>query len=87
MDTDGQLVCQSEDGTKTRPKGIPIDSLGQGDMARTIQRCGEDPRALLDFLDELIDLDELHEKLENARSTLSENCSLGVSSHCSLMTT
>jgi DNA repair ATPase RecN len=52
---------------------ISIDCLEQGEMARTIERCGRDPGALLAFLDELIDLAQDGETAQAARDKLSEN--------------
>lgn len=52
---------------------IAIESLAQGEMARTIEKCGEDPQALLGFLDELVDLRELREQAEQAQNALISN--------------
>jgi DNA repair ATPase RecN len=52
---------------------IAIESLAQGEMARTIEKCGEDPTALLTFLDDLVDLREHRELAELVRKQLAEN--------------
>ncbi len=52
---------------------IVIDSLAQGAMARTIEKCGDDPSALLALLDDLANTKPLEELAEQARSKLAES--------------
>ena len=69
--SDGAISNISEPSA-TVPE-ITIESLSQGDMARTIERCGEDPAALLTFLDELADLREPKQRAEATRRQLIQN--------------
>jgi DNA repair ATPase RecN len=71
-----QLVLRGTELTEAgaaEPVRIPVDSLEQGEMARTIEKCGRDPQALLDFLDELVDLSDLRAALATATQALDEN--------------
>ncbi|MGH7439191.1 MAG: TrlF family AAA-like ATPase [Polyangiaceae bacterium] len=55
------------------PPLIQVESLAQGEMARTIERCGQDPAALLAFLDELAPVAEAKQIAARQRRELAEN--------------
>ena len=52
---------------------VPIESYGQGETAETIQHCGKDPRLLLEFLDQFVDLSLLEATDKNLRDELLAN--------------
>jgi DNA repair ATPase RecN len=70
-----KIEVASEDDPFAFPSDVPIaiDCFEQGEMARTIERYGRDPGALLAFLDELIDLAEEREAARIARDRLADN--------------
>lgn len=57
-------------------QSITIESFGQGETASTIQRCGQDPEVLLNFIDTFIDVKPYLSQDEIIRTELLENQSL-----------
>ena len=55
--------CQNIDDPDFGPTVFPIESYGQNETAQTSTKAQNDPRALLSYLDQFVDLDAL--KLEN----------------------
>ena len=58
------------------PVGTPmitIESYGQGETAETIQHSDENPKVLLDFLDDFLDVKMLLEEDREIRELILEN--------------
>ena len=72
IECDGQSLVRTINGLADAPV-IRVDCLSQGEMASTIERYGDDPGALLGFLDSLIDLRDLKERRAKLREELVEN--------------
>jgi energy-coupling factor transporter ATP-binding protein EcfA2 len=68
LDNSGRVSSQSGEHVH-----LEIECLQQGEMARTIENCGRDPGSLLAFLDQLIQVDNLHEKISELRDQLMQN--------------
>lgn len=71
VNEEGDLV-NADDPTRPPPP-MQVHSLEQGEMARTIEKCGEDPLALLDFLDGLVDFGDIGERIDSCREDLNVN--------------
>jgi ABC-type Mn2+/Zn2+ transport system ATPase subunit len=52
---------------------VQLESLGQGAMARTIEKCSEDPTPLCDFFDDLVDLDQTWARVSELQEGLHTN--------------
>lgn len=55
---------------------ITIESFGQGETAATIQKCGQDPEVLLNFIDTFIEVKPFLAQDEIIRTSLLENQTL-----------
>lgn len=61
------------DSTNGIISSIDIESYGQGETAETIQHSDENPKVLLDFLDDFIDVDMLLEEDQEIRELILDN--------------
>lgn len=52
---------------------VPIECYGQGETAERIKNCDKNPYILLDFLDDLVQFDDLFERDEKVIKLLDEN--------------
>ena len=53
---------------------IPIESYGQGDTAERIKNCDKDPKILLNFLDDFIELNKFRIEERDICQKLEDNC-------------
>lgn len=55
---------------------ITVESFGQGETASTIQKCGENPEILLDFIDNFVEIKQYKFYDEELRNNLLQNQSI-----------